>query len=178
MASFRNHTGRVGSVCMLQCNAALAFLSKFFSSPPTPLFHYGPPHWYKSLPFLVSHSPSELRGASWQVTRVVKPEELGTPDERLREQMRNLELSPQEGEDTSYIAHVHDMFTAICTIHSRSHTCQQIAQHVHFLPIEIGSEHRAQSSTTEVVASSTAHKNTSPPTQTVRIYHNFLIPVM
>jgi len=28
------------------------------------------------------------------VTRVVKPDELGGPDERLREQMRKLELSP------------------------------------------------------------------------------------
>ena len=34
------------------------------------------------------------------MTRVVKPDELGRPDERLREQMRKLELSPQEGEET------------------------------------------------------------------------------
>jgi len=52
-----------------------------------------------SLPFSISHSPSELRGGSWQVTRVVKPDELGRPDESLREQMKKLELSPLEGED-------------------------------------------------------------------------------
>ena len=32
--------------------------------------------------------------------RVVKPDELGRPDESLREHLRKLELSPQEGEDT------------------------------------------------------------------------------
>ena len=34
------------------------------------------------------------------MTRVVKPDELGRPDESLRELMRRLELSPQEGENT------------------------------------------------------------------------------
>jgi len=34
------------------------------------------------------------------VTRVVKPDELGSPDESLQEQLRKMELSPQEGEDT------------------------------------------------------------------------------
>ena len=43
---------------------------------------------------------SELRGGSWQVTRVVKPDELGKPQERLREQMRKLELSSQRGTRT------------------------------------------------------------------------------
>ena len=44
------------------------------------------------------HTPSELRGNSWQVTRVVIPDELGKPDESLRAQMKKLEISPQEGE--------------------------------------------------------------------------------
>ena len=43
---------------------------------------------------LFHSSPSEVRGGSWQVTRVVKPDELGKPDERLRDQMRKLQLSP------------------------------------------------------------------------------------
>jgi len=34
------------------------------------------------------------------VTRVVKPDELGKPDERLRERMRKLQLTPHEGEET------------------------------------------------------------------------------
>ena len=55
-----------------------------------------------SLPlFLLSSiplSPSELRGGSWQMTRLVKPDELGRPDEWLREQKRKLKLSPQDGE--------------------------------------------------------------------------------
>ena len=35
------------------------------------------------------------------MTRVVRTDELGSgPDKSLREQMRKLELSPQEGEDT------------------------------------------------------------------------------
>ena len=41
---------------------------------------------------------SELRGSSWQVVKVVKPEQLGKPDEMLRELMRKLELSPQKDE--------------------------------------------------------------------------------
>ena len=51
----------------------------------------------KTLQFLSPTLPSELRGGTWQVTRVVKPDELGKPEERLREQMKKLELS-QEGQ--------------------------------------------------------------------------------
>ena len=34
------------------------------------------------------------------MTRVVKPDELGKFDERLREQMGKLELTPREGKET------------------------------------------------------------------------------
>ena len=34
------------------------------------------------------------------MTRVVKPDERGKPDERLREQTRKLELTSQEGKET------------------------------------------------------------------------------
>ena len=49
------------------------------------------------------------------MTRVVKPDELGRPDESLREQMRKLELSPQEGEDTltHSLSHTQDTLTAV-----------------------------------------------------------------
>jgi len=47
-------------------------------------------------PSLFLHS-SELRGGSWEVIRVVRPDEIGRPDERLKAQMTELELSPQEG---------------------------------------------------------------------------------
>ena len=69
-------------------------LLSLLSRPPTPYFTTT----VSSFPLLLHLS--ELRGGSWQVTRVVKPDELGRPDESLREQMRKLELSPQEGEDT------------------------------------------------------------------------------
>ena len=48
--------------------------------------------------YLLFHFLSELKGDSWQVTRIVKTDELGRPDERLREQMRKLELT-QKGEE-------------------------------------------------------------------------------
>ena len=35
------------------------------------------------------------------MTIVVKPDELGRPDERLREQIRRLQLSSQESEETA-----------------------------------------------------------------------------
>ena len=40
---------------------------------------------------------SEVKGSSLKVTRVVKQDELGPSDQMLIEQMRKLELSPQEG---------------------------------------------------------------------------------
>ena len=67
----------------------------YFAVSPFPPSHTSLPLSLPSLPFSISHSPSELRGDSWQVTRVVKPDELGRPDESLREQMRELKLSPQ-----------------------------------------------------------------------------------
>lgn len=39
-----------------------------------------------------------FRSASWRMTRVIKPDQLGKPFERLREQMKKLELSTGEGE--------------------------------------------------------------------------------
>lgn len=45
------------------------------------------------------------------MTRVVKPDELGDPDESLREQMRKLDLHPQGGEAT----HTHTPF-----VHTRN----------------------------------------------------------
>ena len=55
---------------------------------------------------------------SWQVTRVVKPDELGRPDESLREQMRKLELSPQEGEDTlTHSSHTHKTLSLLYIMH-------------------------------------------------------------
>ena len=51
-----------------------------------------------SHPFSVSYSPSELKEGSWQVTRVVRPDELGRADEMLKEQMKKLELSSPASE--------------------------------------------------------------------------------
>jgi len=70
-------------------------LSPFSYIPHTSLPPSSP--WIFLLPFSISRWPSELIGDSWQVTRVVKPCKLERPDEWLREQMRKLELSPQEG---------------------------------------------------------------------------------
>ena len=42
------------------------------------------------------------------MTKVVKQDELGKPDERLREQMRKLELSPQEGKEILTPFYVHE----------------------------------------------------------------------
>ena len=55
---------------------------------------YLPYHFfsYTELKFATRFQP-----AMWEVTRVVKPGELGGPDERLREQMRKLELPSQIG---------------------------------------------------------------------------------
>ena len=52
------------------------------------------------------------------MTRVVKPDELGRPDESLREQMRKLELSPQEGEDTlTPSSHMHKTNSLLYIMH-------------------------------------------------------------
>ena len=52
------------------------------------------------------------------MTRVVKPDELGRPDESLREQMRKLELSPQEGEDTlTHSSHTHKTHSLLYIMH-------------------------------------------------------------
>jgi len=42
---------------------------------------------------------TEHKGGSWQATRVVKPNELGKPAERLKDQITKLELFPQKGEE-------------------------------------------------------------------------------
>ena len=49
------------------------------------------------LPFFIILCSSELRRGTWQVTRVVNPDELGRPDEKLRELMRKLEFSLHRG---------------------------------------------------------------------------------
>ena len=49
------------------------------------------------------------------MTRVVKPGEVRKPDERLREQMRKLELSPEEGEDT--LTHIHQTHSLLYITH-------------------------------------------------------------
>lgn len=76
----------------------------FISSPHINMFHcMNTLHWhvhFSSLPLSTSCSASELNGGSWQVTKVVKPDELGRPNEWLQEQMRKLELSPQKGENS------------------------------------------------------------------------------
>ena len=51
-------------------------------------------------PIIPFQFPSELRDGLWQVTRVVKADQL---DDSLREQMRKLEFSPQEGEHLKYL---------------------------------------------------------------------------
>ena len=57
-----------------------------------------------SVPYLLHLPlPPEL-GGSWQVTRVVKPDELKRPDERLIEQMKKLEVSPQVKDATQTVS--------------------------------------------------------------------------
>ena len=52
------------------------------------------------------------------MTRVGKPDELGRPDGSLREQMRKLELSPQEGEDTlTHSSHTHKTHSLLYIMH-------------------------------------------------------------
>ena len=79
---------------------------------------------YSTQPLLSFLSPAEFRprtffrSASWQVTRVVKPDDLGRPDESLREQMRKLDLSPQEGEDTlTHYSHTHKTLSLLYDVH-------------------------------------------------------------
>lgn len=56
--------------------------------------------------FPISHAALELRESSWQVIRVVKPDEIGRPDRSLREQIVQLKFSFQEGENTlTYFSH-------------------------------------------------------------------------
>ena len=45
-----------------------------------------------SLLCFISHYPSEFRGGLWQVTRVVKPDELRDPDDSLRDEIQKLSL--------------------------------------------------------------------------------------
>ena len=53
------------------------------------------------------------------MTRVVKPDELDRPGESLREQMRKLELSPQEGEEMlTHSSHTQDTFCMRCIVSS------------------------------------------------------------
>ena len=56
------------------------------------------------------------------MTRVLKPDELGNPDERMREKMRKLKLSPQEGEDTL----THLLLYSLYTVHFK---CVYIASY-------------------------------------------------
>lgn len=79
--------------------------------------------------FPISQSALELRGSSWQVTRVVKPDEIGTPDKSLREQTGQLKFSFQEGENTltcSSHACTPDDLTAVQYV--RGALCHQITQ--------------------------------------------------
>ena len=62
---------------------------------------------YPILPSPPSLTLLELEGSSWQVTRVVKPDEMERPEENLTEQMRKLELSPQEGKTHSHPPLIH-----------------------------------------------------------------------
>ena len=49
---------------------------------------------------------------------MVKPDDLGRPDESLREQMRKLDLSPQEGEDTlTHYSHTHKTLSLLYDVH-------------------------------------------------------------
>ena len=51
------------------------------------------------------------------MTRIVKPKDLKKPDESLREQMRKLELSLQEGEDTlTQTSPIHKTHSLLYTI--------------------------------------------------------------
>ena len=51
------------------------------------------------------------------MTRVVKPDELGRPDESLREQMRKLKFSPQESEDTlTHSSCAHKAYSLLYTL--------------------------------------------------------------
>lgn len=68
-----------------------AFLLKLLLPSPCPLI----PCYLPSLRLCLSHS--ELKGGSWEVTKVLKPDDLRRPDEELTEQV---ELSPRKGEDT------------------------------------------------------------------------------
>ena len=91
---------------------------------------FSPSH--ASLPLFPSHlhlhSPSELRGGLWQVTRVVKPDELGTPDESLREQMKKLELSPQATDSAATTTATKNTTPTVSTCcHSYSPMCSRNA---------------------------------------------------
>jgi len=65
---------------------------------------------------------------SWQVTRVVKPDELGRLDESLREQMRKLELSPQATDSAAATTATKGTTPTVSTCcHSYSPTCSRNA---------------------------------------------------
>ena len=110
-------------------------------SPPLPSFH----HIFVMtitlatfpLSFFISHSPLELRKGSWQVTRVVKPDELGRPDESLKEQMRKLKFSSKEGEgtlsQTSCTHHTHSLLHITHGVHCviRSHSINNMSANPH-----------------------------------------------
>lgn len=72
--------------------------------------------------FPIEFTPSTyFKAASWDVTRVVRPNELGRPDRSLREEMKKLEFSLQEGEDklTQYfhIHSTHSLLYILCEAH-------------------------------------------------------------
>ena len=78
---------------------------------PTPMIYlYSLPSNFLSSPI---HSTLELRGGLRQVTTVVNPHELGRSTERLREQMRKLELSPQEGKTPWHLLLVQNLSNSI-----------------------------------------------------------------
>ena len=99
------HISRITS-SLLWYSSQLAITSLFSSSTSpflnNPYFVYHG-HFpsvttlFPSLPFSIPQYP-ELRGDSWQVTRVVSPDELRKPDKSLREQIMKF-VSPQGGED-------------------------------------------------------------------------------
>ena len=68
---------------------------------------------------------------------MVKPDELGKPDERLREQIRKLELTPQEGKETRMTLHtysklyvrLHSVYATFLTETGSAHQTQNITVH-------------------------------------------------
>ena len=71
------------------------------------------------------------------MTRVVKPDELGRPDENLKEQMRKLKFSPKEGEgtlsQTSCTHQTHSLLRITHGVHCviRSHSVNNMSANPH-----------------------------------------------